>query len=91
MTVAFEPAGQHFTALNGGPQFPFTEAISLPVNCETQDEIDHYWGRLSWQIAPDALSATMRDPDPARRSRVMAALLQMQKLVIADLRRAYDG
>ena len=46
MTVAFAIDGQTFTALNGGPQFPFTEAISLQVLCETQEEIDHYWNRL---------------------------------------------
>lgn len=47
MTVAFELDGQSFTALNGGPAFTFNEAISLQVNCETQDEVDHYWARLS--------------------------------------------
>jgi predicted 3-demethylubiquinone-9 3-methyltransferase (glyoxalase superfamily) len=47
MTVAFELDGQDFTALNGGPHFKFTEAISLVVNCETQEEIDHFWGKLS--------------------------------------------
>jgi len=47
MTVVFELAGQQFTALNGGPIFKFTEAISLQVNCETQDEIDHFWSKLS--------------------------------------------
>lgn len=47
MTVAFELAGQQFTALNGGPHFTFTEAISLVVNCEDQKEVDHFWGKLS--------------------------------------------
>ncbi len=47
MTVAFELDGQPFTALNGGPVFKFNEAISLQVNCETQQEVDHYWDRLS--------------------------------------------
>lgn len=46
MTVAFAIDGQTFTALNGGPQFRFTEAISLQILCETQAEIDHYWNRL---------------------------------------------
>lgn len=46
MTVAFELAGQPFTALNGGPHFQFTEAISLQVTCDTQQEIDHYWDAL---------------------------------------------
>jgi predicted 3-demethylubiquinone-9 3-methyltransferase (glyoxalase superfamily) len=47
MTVAFELDGQPFTALNGGPIFKFNEAISLQVNCETQQEIDYYWDKLS--------------------------------------------
>jgi predicted 3-demethylubiquinone-9 3-methyltransferase (glyoxalase superfamily) len=47
MTVAFELDGQPFTALNGGPVFKFNEAISFQVNCQTQEEIDHYWAKLS--------------------------------------------
>src|SRR2546428_130283 len=47
MTVAFEIEGQPFIALNGGPHFKFTEAISFVVNCETQEEIDKYWEKLS--------------------------------------------
>jgi predicted 3-demethylubiquinone-9 3-methyltransferase (glyoxalase superfamily) len=47
MTVAFELDGQAFTALNGGPVFTFTEAISLQINCDTQEEVDYYWEKLS--------------------------------------------
>jgi predicted 3-demethylubiquinone-9 3-methyltransferase (glyoxalase superfamily) len=47
MTLAFQLAGQEFVALNGGPHFKFTEAISFVVNCESQDEVDYYWGKLS--------------------------------------------
>ncbi len=47
MTVAFELDGQPFTALNGGPIFKFTEAISLQINCRTQAEVDHYWDELT--------------------------------------------
>jgi predicted 3-demethylubiquinone-9 3-methyltransferase (glyoxalase superfamily) len=47
MTVEFELDGQKFTALNGGPLFKFTEAISLVVNCDDQKEVDHFWGKLS--------------------------------------------
>ncbi len=47
MTVAFELDGQAFTALNGGPMFKFNEAISFQVNCETQEEVDYYWEKLS--------------------------------------------
>lgn len=46
MTVAFELNRQSFTGLNGGPMFQFNEAISFQVNCETQEELDHYWNRL---------------------------------------------
>ncbi len=46
MTVEFELNGQHFTALNGGPMFKFTEAVSFQIHCDTQDEIDHYWEKL---------------------------------------------
>jgi predicted 3-demethylubiquinone-9 3-methyltransferase (glyoxalase superfamily) len=54
MTVGFELDGQPFTALNGGPVFKFNEAISLQVNCETQQEVDHYWNRLSEGADPNA-------------------------------------
>lgn len=47
MTVAFELNGQNFTAINGGPIFKFTEAISFVVDCDTQEELDHYWNKLS--------------------------------------------
>jgi len=47
LTVAFELDGQEFRALNGGPQFPFTEAISLVVKCKTQEEVDYFWSKLS--------------------------------------------
>lgn len=46
LTVDFELDGKPFTALNGGPQFPFTEAVSLLVDCADQEEVDHYWSRL---------------------------------------------
>jgi len=47
MTIEFELDGEKFVALNGGPEFKFTEAISLMVHCETQEEIDYYWNKLS--------------------------------------------
>ena len=47
MTAAFQLNGQEFVALNGGTQFPFTEAVSFVVNCDTQDEIDYFWEKLS--------------------------------------------
>jgi len=47
MTAAFELDGQEFVALNGGPHFKFTEAVSFVINVDTQDEVDHYWNRLT--------------------------------------------
>ena len=47
MTIDFQIAGQEFTALNGGPLFKFTEAVSFVVNCENQKEVDHFWEKLS--------------------------------------------
>jgi predicted 3-demethylubiquinone-9 3-methyltransferase (glyoxalase superfamily) len=47
MTVEFQLEGQSFIALNGGPHFKFTEAVSFVVNCQTQEEVDHYWSKLS--------------------------------------------
>jgi uncharacterized glyoxalase superfamily protein PhnB len=47
MTVSFELNGQEFTALNGGPDFKFNEAVSFVINCDTQEEIDYYWEKLS--------------------------------------------
>jgi predicted 3-demethylubiquinone-9 3-methyltransferase (glyoxalase superfamily) len=54
MTVDFELEGQRFTALNGGPVFRFNEAISLQVFCDTQEDVDHYWSKLSAGGDPEA-------------------------------------
>lgn len=109
MTVEFELDGQRFTALNGGPQFRFSEAISLEVGCATQEEVDFFWSRLtedgeegpcgwlkdkyglSWQIVPTALGEMLSGLDPEKIQRVTNAFLQMKKLDIAALRRAYAG
>ena len=109
MSVIFQLEGQEFFALNGGPHFKFTPAISLFVNCENQQEVDELWEKLSaggrkdrcgwlqdryglsWQIIPTALSQLMSDPDPAKSSRVMKAMLQMDKIDIARLKEAYEN
>jgi len=111
MTVSFRLEGQEFTALNGGPHFKFSEAISFVVRCETQTEVDHYWDKLgeggderarqcgwlkdkygvSWQIVPAALFEMMVGTDGIKSGRVMRAMLQMKKLDLAALRRAYEG
>ncbi len=110
MTMDFQLAGQEFVALNGGPQFKFTEAISFVVSCESQEEVDYYWEKLSeggdekaqqcgwlkdrygmsWQIIPSILAELLNDPDPQKSKRVMEALLQMKKIEIAGLKKAYD-
>jgi predicted 3-demethylubiquinone-9 3-methyltransferase (glyoxalase superfamily) len=110
MTVTFELEGQKFIALNGGPQFKFTEAISFFVNCETQEEVDYYWEKLcenggkesqcgwlkdkygmSWQIIPSILGRLISDPDPVKSQRVINAMLQMKKIDIAKLKKAYEN
>jgi predicted 3-demethylubiquinone-9 3-methyltransferase (glyoxalase superfamily) len=109
MTASFELDGQAFTALNGGPIFKFSPAISFVVHCETQAEVDHYWDKLSadgkegqcawledkfgvsWQIVPNALVELLGNPEPAKAGRVMQAMLQMTKIDIAALRRAYEA
>lgn len=110
MTVAFELDGQTFTALNGGPIFKFSEAISFVIDCENQQEVDYYWQKLgqhgddqaqqcgwfkdqyglSWQIVPTILVTLLSDPDPDKAGRVMQAMLQMKKIDIVGLQRAYD-
>ena len=108
MSVIFQLEGEEFFALNGGPHFKFTPAISLFVNCENQEEVDELWERLSaggrkdrcgwlqdkyglsWQIIPTALSQLMSDPDPLKSSRVMKAMLEMDKIDIARLKQAYE-
>jgi predicted 3-demethylubiquinone-9 3-methyltransferase (glyoxalase superfamily) len=111
MTVAFELDGQPFTALNGGPSFKFNEAISFQVNCETQEDVDYYWQKLSaggdekaqqcgwlkdqygvsWQIVPRVLVEMLSDTDPAKSQRAMTAMLQMKKIDIDELKRAFVG
>jgi len=109
MTVEFLLEGQEFLALNGGPEFTFTPAISLIVNCETQEEVDQLWEALSeggrkgecgwledrygvsWQIVPTVLTELLDDPNPERSQRVMRAMLAMDKLDIARLRRAAEA
>ena len=107
MALHFEIAGQKFLALNGPPMFQFSPAISLMVNCDTQQEIDHYWGLLSdsgeeqrcgwlkdrfgvsWQIAPRMMSELLNG-GPQKSQKVMGALMQMKKLDIAMLQKAYE-
>ena len=106
LTVEFELDGQPFTALNGGPEFTFSEAVSFQVSCDDQVEVDRYWDALgeggehgpcgwlkdkyglSWQIVPKRLVELLDDPDREKSNRVMAAMLKMGKLEVAELERA---
>lgn len=106
MTVEFQLAGQRFVALNGGPEFTFTEAVSFVANCETQAEVDELWEKLgeggehgpcgwlrdrfglSWQVVPKRLPELLSDPDREKAQRVMAAMLKMGKIEVAELEQA---
>ncbi len=108
MTGTFELESQKFMALNGGPHFTFSPAVSFFVNCETQAEVDELWKKLSvggeiqrcgwlkdkydisWQIIPTALGRMLSDPDPVKSKSVMKAMLQMEKIDIVGLQRAYE-
>ena len=103
--------GQQFMAMDSGRQHPFTftPAISFFVNCDTQEEINYFWEKLSaggeksrcgwlkdkfgvsWQIVPPVLGEFLNDEDEEKSERVMKAMLEMDKLDIKALRRAYQG
>ena len=109
ITVSFTIGDMEIVALNGNPQFDFTMASSLMVHCDTQDEIDDCWEKLSaggqkiqcgwltdkygvaWQIAPQILRKMLSDRDPQKAARVMKAMMQMTKIEIAPLKKAYEG
>jgi predicted 3-demethylubiquinone-9 3-methyltransferase (glyoxalase superfamily) len=100
LTIAFELDGQKFTALNGGPLFKFTEAVSFVVRCESQEEVDYYYSKLSaggsesqcgWLKDKFGLSwqiVPARLPDLIKNPKAMQAMLQMKKLDIRELERA---
>jgi predicted 3-demethylubiquinone-9 3-methyltransferase (glyoxalase superfamily) len=109
LTVSFTLDGKEYVGLNGGPQYSFTEAISFQIICADQEEVDHYWTRLteggeegpcgwlkdkfgvSWQVVPTEMMALLQDPDPDRARRATAAMMQMKRLDVAEIRRAADS
>lgn len=103
LTIAFELDGQKFTALNGGPHHKFTDAISLVVRCESQQEVDHYWSRLSeggeeiqcgWLHDKFGLAWQITPaqlPELIRNQNAFRAMLGMKKIDIAELERAARG
>jgi predicted 3-demethylubiquinone-9 3-methyltransferase (glyoxalase superfamily) len=108
MTAAFELDGVEYVALNGGPEFTFSPAISFQVHCLSQDEVDELWEKLSaggekgqcgwltdkfgvsWQIVPTELNQMLSDPDAKKALKVTQVMLQMTKLDISALRKAYE-
>jgi len=103
LTISFELDGQKFTALNGGPLFRFTEAISFVVRCDSQAEVDHYWtklgagsneGQCGWLKDKFGLSwqiVPAQLPELIKHPKAMQAMLGMKKLDIAELERAAKG
>lgn len=110
LEVDFRLGSQQFVALNGGPQFPHTEAASIQVYVEGQAELDRLWDGLlagggepsmcgwlrdrfglSWQVIPTRLAELMNHPDAAASERVVACMLTMQKLDIAELEAAAEA
>jgi predicted 3-demethylubiquinone-9 3-methyltransferase (glyoxalase superfamily) len=105
MVTTFELNGNKFMALNGNNQSQFNESASIMVNCDTQEEIDHYWDAMtadggqesvcgwlkdkygvSWQIIPSKMGELMADPEKFQR--VMAKVMKMKKLILAEMENA---
>ena len=104
LTVTFELEGQEFVGLNGGPQFKFTEAVSFAIKCETQEEIDYFWEKLTADGGRESMCGWLKDKFglswqvvPAdieelltggKSDQVMQAVMQMKKLDLHVMRRA---
>ncbi|QDU41143.1 3-demethylubiquinone-9 3-methyltransferase [Maioricimonas rarisocia] len=109
MTVEFTLAGLKFVALNMGQPCEPSMAFSIAVACDSQEEIDHLWAKLTdggeelqcgwlkdrfgvhWQIVPRVMTKYLQESDAETAGRVMGAMMQMVKLDIAALQRAYEG
>jgi len=110
LTIQFTVNGQEFVALNGGPVYQFSPAVSFVINCATQDEVDYYWAQLtasggaevqcgwltdkfglSWQVVPTAMFDLLGSSDQAAAQRATAAMMQMKKLDLPVLQKAFAG
>jgi predicted 3-demethylubiquinone-9 3-methyltransferase (glyoxalase superfamily) len=105
MTIAFTLDGQKFTAINGGPVFKFTEAVSFVINCENQEEVDHFWTKLTeggqevqcgwlkdkFGLSWQVIPRQMGELMSGQNAgKVMRAMLQMKKIDISKLQEAAD-
>jgi predicted 3-demethylubiquinone-9 3-methyltransferase (glyoxalase superfamily) len=110
IVVNFTIFGQPFIGLNGGPQFPHSEAISFQIPCKNQAEIDKYWEILasdggqesqcgwlkdkfgiSWQVVSSEMNKYLGGPDAEGSKRATQAMLQMKKIDLAAMEKAYNG
>ena len=110
VVVNFKIFGRPFIGLNGGPQFPHTEAISFQIPCMDQAEIDKYWDLLladggqesrcgwlkdkfgvSWQVTSKQMVKWLGGSDPAGAQRATQAMLQMKKIDLAAMEKAYNS
>jgi len=110
MVVNFRIFGQNFIGLNGGPQFPHSEAISFQIPCADQTEIDQYWKILtadggqesqcgwlkdkfgiSWQVTSPEMMKYLGGSDSEGSQRATKAMLGMKKIVLEDMKKAYEG
>lgn len=109
MVVNFKLEGQEFVALNGGPRFPFTEAVSFVIDCKDQREVDYFWKKLGdggepsmcgwikdkfglwWQVVPSILNEMMLDKNKEKARRATKAMLQMSKIDIKALKKAFNN
>lgn len=100
LTVTFELDGQRFTALNGGPHFKFTEAVSFVVRCDSQQEVDYYWSKLTADGGQESQCGWLKDkfglswqivparlPELLKNPKSLQAMMGMKKLDIGELER----